>query len=149
MPRADRYMMEGYTYHLTHRCHNRAFLLNLREERKTYREWLREGARRYGVPVFAYSVTSNHVHLVVNVTDRDAIGRTIARIAARQLARESSWTEGLAVCGRAFVERIAREAGRTQLDYLQLPFAGNDDAWCVREALPSAYVTLSGYKPNG
>ena len=26
MPRANRYILPGHTYHLTHRCHNRAFL---------------------------------------------------------------------------------------------------------------------------
>ena len=43
MPRADRYMMEGYVYHLTHRCHNRAFLLGFARDRDAYREWLRIG----------------------------------------------------------------------------------------------------------
>jgi putative transposase len=68
-------MLEGYAYHLTHRCHNRAFLLRFVKDRDAYREWLRVGVNRYKVPVFAYAITNNHVHLVVHVRDRDAVGR--------------------------------------------------------------------------
>ena len=77
MPRAERYMLEGYTYHLTHRCHNRAFLLRFAKDREAYREWLRIGVNRYKVPVFAYAITRNHVHLVLHVRDRDAVARLI------------------------------------------------------------------------
>ena len=41
MPRASRYLQEGFTYHLTHRCHDQRFLLRFARERKAYREWLR------------------------------------------------------------------------------------------------------------
>jgi hypothetical protein len=51
MPNASRYLEPGYTYHLTHRCHDRRFLLKIARDRDMYRRWLREGARRYRVPV--------------------------------------------------------------------------------------------------
>ena len=101
MPRADRYMIEGYTYHLTHRCHNRAFLLRFARDRDVYRQWLRIGAKRYSVPVFAYSVTSNHVHLVVHVRDRSDVGRLMdlasgatARQYNRRKQRSGAFWEG-------------------------------------------------------
>jgi putative transposase len=75
MPRASRYLLDGYTYHLTHRCHDRRFLLKFREERDAYREWLRIGVKRYGVSVYAYCITSNHTHVVVYVHDREAVAR--------------------------------------------------------------------------
>lgn len=75
MPRASRYLREGYTYHLTHRCHDRRFQLRFKHERKAYREWLRVGAKRYGVAVFGYCITSNHTHVVVHVDDRKAVAR--------------------------------------------------------------------------
>lgn len=74
MPRSSEYLLPGHTYHLTHRCHDRQFLLRFARERRVYREWLREGARRYGVSVYAYCLTSNHVHLVVRAADPDAVG---------------------------------------------------------------------------
>lgn len=74
MPRASRYLKEGYTFHLTHRCHDRRFLLKFARDRDVYREWLRVGIKRYGVPVYGYCITSNHVHLVVHVDDPARVG---------------------------------------------------------------------------
>lgn len=101
MPRADRYMLEGHTYHLTHRCHDRAFLLRFVKDREAYRKWLRIGVHRYKVPVFAYAITSNHVHLVVHVRDRDAVARLMdlaagatARHYNRRKRRSGAFWEG-------------------------------------------------------
>jgi hypothetical protein len=33
MPRANRYFVPGFAYHLTHRCHNRQFLMRFAEDR--------------------------------------------------------------------------------------------------------------------
>ena len=74
MPRATRYLVEGFTYHLTHRCHDKRFLLRFSQERERYREWLRIGAKRYQVPVFGYCLTSNHVHVVAHADSREGIG---------------------------------------------------------------------------
>jgi len=64
MPRANRYFVPGQPLHITHRCHDRAFLLRFARDRNAYRSWLREGVRRSGIPVLDYCITSNHVHLV-------------------------------------------------------------------------------------
>jgi hypothetical protein len=37
MPRANRYILPGYIYHLTQRCHNRKFLLRFRLDREKIR----------------------------------------------------------------------------------------------------------------
>jgi putative transposase len=201
-------MMEGYTYHLTHRCHNHAFLLHFARDRDAYRRWLRTGVNRYKVSVFAYSITSNHVHLVVHVRNRDAVARLMdlaAGATARQynrrkgrggafregkyhataveggvhmwsclrydvgllvqrldgvipesfreayaagidehierqrLARETAWTEGLAVGSRSFAERVARETGRVQLNYAKIPSPQGYEGWCVRESPETVY----------
>ena len=75
MPRASQYLLEGYTYHLTHRCHGRTFLLNRREDRDRYREWLREGVARFRVPVYGYAITRNHVHVVAHASSREGLSR--------------------------------------------------------------------------
>lgn len=75
MPRSSRYLVEGRTFHLTHRCHNRRFLLNFSQERKAYREWLRIAVQRYDVPVFGFCITKNHVHIIAYASDRQAVGR--------------------------------------------------------------------------
>jgi putative transposase len=86
MPNASRYLEEGYTYHLTHRCHDRRFLLKFARDRNVYRKWLLEGARRYGVPVYNYCITSNHVHVIVHVDDTEAVA-SMMQLASATLAR--------------------------------------------------------------
>ena len=54
MPRANRYILPGQTYHVTHRCHDRAFLLRFAKHRELYRTMLRERAERFGVCVLGY-----------------------------------------------------------------------------------------------
>ncbi len=86
MPNASRYLQPGYTYHLTHRCHDRRFLLRFAKDRDVYRKWLREGARRYHVPVYNYCITSNHVHVIAHADDASAIA-SMMQLAAATLAR--------------------------------------------------------------
>lgn len=74
MPRASRYMKEGYTFHLTHRCHDRRYLLRFARDRNAYRKWLREAVLRYSVPVYSYCITGNHVHLIVHADDKERVG---------------------------------------------------------------------------
>lgn len=86
VPNASRYLERGYTYHLTHRCHDRRFLLQTIRERHDYRKWLREGALRYDVPIYNYCVTSNHVHVIVHVDDSDAVS-SMMQLASATVAR--------------------------------------------------------------
>ena len=90
MPRASRYLQAGYTYHLTHRCHARRFLLKFVRDRDAYRKWLHAAVKRYSVDVYGFCVTSNHVHLIVHVNDTERIGRMMGLVAgsfAQQLNR--------------------------------------------------------------
>ncbi|MCC6144953.1 MAG: transposase [Candidatus Hydrogenedentes bacterium] len=73
MPRASIYLQEGHTYHLTHRCHNRDHHLRFARDRDAYRKWLREGVKRHRVPVYAYCVTSNHVHIVAHADSAESV----------------------------------------------------------------------------
>jgi putative transposase len=93
MPRASRYLREGYTFHLTHRCHDRRFLLKFARDRDVYREWLRVAIKRYGVPVYGYCLTSNHVHLVVHVDDCERVG-LLMHLAAGAFAQHLNRRKG-------------------------------------------------------
>ena len=64
MPRANRYILPEYVYHLTHRCHNRKFLLRCRLDRIEYCSRLRDSVRKHRISLFDFCVTCNHVHLV-------------------------------------------------------------------------------------
>jgi hypothetical protein len=65
MPRANRYVVPGCIYHLTHRCHDRKYLLRFAKDRNGYRRRLREAVLRTRVSLLTYVITHNHIHLVV------------------------------------------------------------------------------------
>ena len=84
MPRANRYYIPGYVWHITHRCHKKEFLLKFARDRRRWVEWLFEAKKRYGLCILNYMVTSNHIHLLVaDEGKRDTIPRSIQLIAGR------------------------------------------------------------------
>ena len=83
MPRASRYHLRGYIWHITHRCHRRQFLLKFARDRRAWVRWLFEARKRYGLCVLDYTVTCNHIHLLALDQDRDKIARSMQLIAGR------------------------------------------------------------------
>ena len=87
MPRANRHFLPGHVWHLTHRCHERDFLLKFGRDRSNYLRWLYEARKRFGLCVLNYMVTSNHIHLLVKDTKEGVIARSV-QLAASQTAQE-------------------------------------------------------------
>ena len=83
MPRANRHFLPGHVWHITHRCHQKEFLLKFARDRSRWIEWLFEARKRYGLSVLNYVVTSNHIHLLVCDTGNQAIQRSMQLIAGR------------------------------------------------------------------
>ena len=81
MPRANRYSVPGYVWHLTHRCHKREFLLKFAKDRQCWIRWLFEAKKRFGLCVLNYTVTHNHVHLLVRDGGQNEIPRSMQLIA--------------------------------------------------------------------
>jgi putative transposase len=82
--RAKRHYIPGQVWHLTHRCHKREFLLRFAKDRRRWLQWLFEAKRRYGLAILDYTVTSNHIHLVVvDDGNRDTIPKSIQLVAGR------------------------------------------------------------------
>ena len=69
MPRANRYVLSGQVYHVTHRCHDRSFLLRFAKDRDLYRSMMRERSERFAICILGYCLTSNHVHLLLKVKE--------------------------------------------------------------------------------
>jgi len=65
MPRANRYFIPGQIWHITHRCHEREFLLKFAKDRRRWIHWLFEAKKRYDLRVLNYALTSNHIHMLV------------------------------------------------------------------------------------
>lgn len=73
MPRSNRYFTAGRTFHITHRCHDRDFLLQFAKDRALYQEMLREKLQEHSVSLFNFCLTSNHVHLLLHADDFDSV----------------------------------------------------------------------------
>ncbi len=65
LARAHRHYIPGHIWHITHRCHKREFLLKFSKDRHRWLLWLFEAKKRYGLIILNYTVTSNHIHLLV------------------------------------------------------------------------------------
>ena len=83
MPRANRYSAPGYVWHLTHRCHKKEFLLKFAKDRQCWIRWLFEARRRFELCVLNYTVTHNHVHLLVHDRGQHEIPKSMQLIAGR------------------------------------------------------------------
>ena len=87
MARANRHHLPGYVWHITHRCHKREFLLKFDKDKKRWIHWLFEAKKRFGLRILNYTVTSNHIHLLVYDRKVNIIPKSIQLIAGRT-ARE-------------------------------------------------------------
>jgi len=64
MPRANRTYLPGLVWHITHRCHNRSFLLKGDRYKREWKRWIAESRKRYKLRVLNYTLTDNHIHLL-------------------------------------------------------------------------------------
>lgn len=83
MPRGNRYHVPGHTYHLTHRCHNRQWLLRFAHDRDRYRMMLWEALQESAAWLLAYCITSNHVHLLARAESPDGIADWMQAVQGR------------------------------------------------------------------
>ena len=82
MPRGNRLRGQGGVFHLTHRCHNRGFLLKFARDRDAYRALVREHLQQFDLWLLDYCVTSNHVHLLVDVSERQELSGFMQEVAS-------------------------------------------------------------------
>jgi REP-associated tyrosine transposase len=73
MARANQLRIDGGVFHVTHRCHNRTFLLKFARDRDAYRRTLREELRQFDIAILDYTITCNHVHLLIDTVERSAL----------------------------------------------------------------------------
>jgi putative transposase len=93
MARANLSARGGGIFHVTHRCHNRAFLLKFARDRNSYRSILREQLTGFNLGLLDYCLTSNHVHLLIDAEDRlEASG--LLRNVAGEFARTYNRRKG-------------------------------------------------------
>ena len=77
MPRRRRGLLDRTCYHITHRCHQRDFLLKFEIDRNKYLEVLFRTKQRYKIDFLDYMITSNHVHFLVYSRKGPEIARAL------------------------------------------------------------------------
>jgi len=77
MPRAGRLYAPGGTVHVVARCNNREFCFTSSEDFALLVALLREMLRTYEVPLYAYTLMSNHLHLLMKAPQAEALGRPL------------------------------------------------------------------------
>ncbi len=77
MPRAPRVVAPGGTMHVVARCNNREFSFTTAEDFALLLAHVRELVRTYEVTLYAYTLMSNHVHLLMQAPTHEALGRPL------------------------------------------------------------------------
>ena len=83
MPRRKRDWSLGGVYHITHRCHEKNFLLKFAKYRDLYLDYLHEATKKFRLKILDYAITSNHVHLLVYVSKGAEISKALQYVHGR------------------------------------------------------------------
>jgi len=67
----------GSTVHVVARCNNREFYFTTSEDFELLLAHLRELVRTYEVTLYAYTLMSNHMHLLLQAPKAEALGRPV------------------------------------------------------------------------
>lgn len=67
----------------THRCHKKEFLFKFAKDRQRWCHWLFEAKKHFGLSILNYTVTPNHIHLLVKDTGKKVIPKRLQLIAGR------------------------------------------------------------------
>jgi len=129
MAKANRSFEAGWGGHLTHRCHDRAFLLRFARDRDTYRSMLRGRLQRYGVPLLGQDPASESFRANYRAAVERALGLPEGS------TRQACWTS-LAVGSADFLsEAEARQGVRIS----RVPvYDGNPEGtWALQEEAAS------------
>ena len=93
------------TYHVTHRCHNKDFLLKTAIDRDEYIRLMWEAYRQWNLSILSYIVTSNHVHLLLSSRRHEDMSGFMAHVSGgmgnyynRRKGRFGSFWEGRYRC---------------------------------------------------
>lgn len=139
MPRACRTFQPGLVWHITHRCHDKAFLLKFERDRRRWKQWLFQARKRYGLSVLNFIATSNHVHLLVRDTGCGTIAHgmqlTAGRVAQEYNRRKSR--KGAFWEDRYFATAVATDRHLIQclvyidLNMVRAGVVGHPSQWAV------------------
>ncbi len=101
MPRRPRLLIDGVPLHIIQRGNNRHACFDADGDYWFYLEWLEEYAKKHGCAVHAYTLMTNHVHLLLSAKTPDspavlmkALGQRYVQYINRQYRRSGTLWEG-------------------------------------------------------
>ena len=106
MPRAPRVVAPGGTIHVVARCNNREFYFTTAEDFDLLLAHLRELVRTYEVTVYAYTLMSNHVHLLMQAPTHEALGRPLRWFMTETAGRSTRPAAGGGTSGSGATGRV-------------------------------------------
>ena len=109
MPRANRHFLSGHLWHITHRCHEREFLLKFARDRLS--DWeIQAPPKRYSVIDLS---ALNDLCGFANVSHFQEAHKHWVEQALKEnrLERDHQWSDAIAVGSRGFVEKIQNQLG--------------------------------------
>jgi putative transposase len=75
MPRKPRFYLPNYPVHIVQRGHNKNNVFFENNDYQAYLEWLLEGSEWYEVPVHAYVLLPNEIHILATPSDKESASR--------------------------------------------------------------------------
>jgi len=75
MPRKPRFYLPGYPVHIVQRGHSKNNVFFEDADYKAYLEWLQEGSEWYEVPLHAYALLPNEIHILASPGDKESASR--------------------------------------------------------------------------
>jgi putative transposase len=75
MPRKPRFYLPGYPVHIVQRGNSKGNVFFEDADYKAYLEWLQEGSEWYEVPVHAYALLPNEIHILASPGDKESASR--------------------------------------------------------------------------
>ena len=83
MPRSARFVAPGVAHHITQRGTDRQLVFHCRADRLTYLRLLRQQAALGGLPILAYCLMSNHIHLIAAPLEAESLAAVMQRVHGR------------------------------------------------------------------
>ena len=102
MARQLRVYIPGISFHVIHRGNNRVSIFGESIDYEVFLSILQAQTRRYGVSVHAYTLMTNHYHLIVTPSDKRALPMTMKSVGIRYVQYFNRKYErvGTLWCGR-------------------------------------------------
>ncbi len=75
MPRKPRFYLPDYPVHIVQRGYNKQNVFFENEDYKAYLDWLQEGSEWYEVPIHAYALLPNEIHILASPPDGELASR--------------------------------------------------------------------------